>query len=157
RAPRPSKRSGSRSSRAADPLPRASRRTRLLAGAQVSHERQDGPQVAPASIALLGRCFGICVARVRMPPLAPRRFPMARTLETTTFLLAFVLAPHLVHAGGGSSACPPDAVRVGTACVDKYEASLWRIDPASKLAKRALQGRATLADLQAAGARAVNT
>jgi formylglycine-generating enzyme required for sulfatase activity len=54
------------------------------------------------------------------------------------------------------SRCPPDSVKVGVTCMDKYEASVWQIpDPAG--ANRALvnklqKGRATLADLTAAGA-----
>ena len=35
-------------------------------------------------------------------------------------------------AGSSLGACPPDAVRVGTLCVDRYEASLWSIDPVGK-------------------------
>src|SRR5215468_11330372 len=49
--------------------------------------------------------------------------------------------------------CPPDSVRVGTTCVDTYEASLWQIDPANTTLVRKVQtGRVTLADLQAGGA-----
>src|SRR6187397_681948 len=49
--------------------------------------------------------------------------------------------------------CPPDALKVGTACVDTYEASLWRIDPANvTLVRKVQSGRVTLADLQAGGA-----
>jgi Sulfatase-modifying factor enzyme 1 len=49
--------------------------------------------------------------------------------------------------------CPPDSVKVGTTCVDTYEASLWQIDPANTTLVRKVQtGRVTLADLQAGGA-----
>jgi formylglycine-generating enzyme required for sulfatase activity len=49
--------------------------------------------------------------------------------------------------------CPPDSVKVGTVCIDTYEASVWRIDPANATLVRKLQsGRATLADLTAGGA-----
>lgn len=49
--------------------------------------------------------------------------------------------------------CPPDSAKVGTTCVDKFEASVWRIPPENpKLARRLQLGRATLADLQAGGA-----
>jgi len=49
--------------------------------------------------------------------------------------------------------CPPDSVKVGNTCVDTYEASLWRIDPANVTLVRKVQtGRATLADLLAGGA-----
>jgi sulfatase-modifying factor enzyme 1 len=55
--------------------------------------------------------------------------------------------------------CGLDAVRVGTTCVDKYEASVWRIPPAtlktsagSALVRKIQDGSVTLADLTAAGA-----
>src|SRR5262245_29085026 len=49
--------------------------------------------------------------------------------------------------------CPPDSVKVGSTCVDTYEASLWQIDPANAtLVRRVQTGRATLADLTAGGA-----
>src|SRR5262245_40030680 len=49
--------------------------------------------------------------------------------------------------------CPKDSVQVGTICVDKYEASVWQIDPANKsLVKKAQSGTATLADLMIGGA-----
>ena len=49
--------------------------------------------------------------------------------------------------------CPPDSVKVGTVCVDKYEGSVWQI-PASQttLVKLVQAGKATLADLTAGGA-----
>jgi hypothetical protein len=49
--------------------------------------------------------------------------------------------------------CPGDSVRVGTACVDKYEASVWTI-PADnpKLLRKVRLGRATLQDLTSGGA-----
>jgi hypothetical protein len=47
--------------------------------------------------------------------------------------------------------CPPDSVRSGTTCIDKYEASVWQTTNAAVIAKiRA--GTVTLADLTAAGA-----
>ncbi|MCX8072230.1 MAG: SUMF1/EgtB/PvdO family nonheme iron enzyme [Candidatus Binatia bacterium] len=52
--------------------------------------------------------------------------------------------------------CPPDAVVAGTVCLDKYEASVWRVpNPTTtnaKLVKKIRRGKATLADLTAAGA-----
>jgi len=52
-----------------------------------------------------------------------------------------------------ASPCPPDSVRVGTVCVDKYEASVWSIDPANKrLINKVQQGKATLAHLTDGGA-----
>ena len=52
--------------------------------------------------------------------------------------------------------CGPDAVVAGAACVDTYEASVWRVpDPlgANKgLVKKIRKGKATAADLSAGGA-----
>ncbi len=54
--------------------------------------------------------------------------------------------------------CPPDSVKVGNACIDTYEASVWRIDPANAALVRKVQtGRATLADLTAGGATLVSS
>jgi formylglycine-generating enzyme required for sulfatase activity len=62
-----------------------------------------------------------------------------------------LVAARAAHAG--TVRCPPDSVKVGTACVDTYEASLWRIDPANvTLVRKVQSGRVTLADLQAGGA-----
>jgi hypothetical protein len=49
--------------------------------------------------------------------------------------------------------CPPDSVKVGNVCVDKYEASVWQIDPTNRsLVNKVQQGKATLADLTKGGA-----
>src|SRR2546426_7766791 len=56
-------------------------------------------------------------------------------------------------AGAGTLKCPPDSVKVGNACVDTYEASVWQIDPANKsLVTKVQKGKATLADLTGGGA-----
>jgi formylglycine-generating enzyme required for sulfatase activity len=48
-------------------------------------------------------------------------------------------------------------VKVGTACIDTYEASVWQIDPANTtLVRRVQTGRVTLADLTAGGATLVS-
>jgi len=49
--------------------------------------------------------------------------------------------------------CPPDSVKVGATCVDKYEASVWQI-PANNqaLINKVIQGKATLANLTSGGA-----
>ena len=54
-----------------------------------------------------------------------------------------------VHA-----ACPPDSVRVGSACIDKYEESVWLIDPVNNpaLVNKVRHGTATLTDLHTGGA-----
>ena len=49
--------------------------------------------------------------------------------------------------------CPPDSVKVGDTCIDKYESSIWRIPAGNAALVRAVQlGRATLADLTNGGA-----
>lgn len=49
--------------------------------------------------------------------------------------------------------CPPDAVQVGPVCVDKYEASVWRLPAgADALVRKIQRGKATLGDLQNQGA-----
>jgi len=57
--------------------------------------------------------------------------------------------------------CADDAVVAGTVCMDKYEASVWRVpDPtgANKtLVKKVLRGRATKADLTGGGATQLGT
>src|SRR5262245_22899315 len=66
-------------------------------------------------------------------------------------LLLCALTPRGTLAG--SDSCPADSVRVGTVCVDRYEASVWRIDPhRSSLIKRVMSGKATRDDLVAGGA-----
>ena len=58
----------------------------------------------------------------------------------------------------GKDTCPPDAVRVGPVCVDRWEASVWRVPAAdTKLVKKIQQGKATLAELQARSATQVST
>lgn len=52
--------------------------------------------------------------------------------------------------------CPPDAVRSGTTCIDKFEASVWRVpNPTTTnadLVAKIEQGTVTAADLEAASA-----
>jgi formylglycine-generating enzyme required for sulfatase activity len=64
-------------------------------------------------------------------------------------------------AGAGTLKCPPDSVKVGTACIDLYEASVWRIPGCSprnfragcqSLLDKVQQGTVTLADLTMGGA-----
>ena len=65
-------------------------------------------------------------------------------------LAFFLLVPSLA---GAATPCPRDSVRVGTVCVDRYEASVWQIPPANKgLIKKVLAGRVTAADLTGGGA-----
>ena len=53
--------------------------------------------------------------------------------------------------------CPPDSVKVGDACIDKYESSIWQIPSANTALVKAVQlGRVTLADLTNGGATQVS-
>lgn len=67
------------------------------------------------------------------------------------FLSSLALA-----AGAAAITCPPDAVPVGSVCVDRYEASVWTVpDPTTTneaLVAKLKAGTATLADLVAGGA-----
>src|SRR5262245_36150849 len=77
-----------------------------------------------------------------------------RTIATWA-ALALIASP--AGAQNGNSSCPPDSVSAGSACMDKYEASVWRVpNPATAnapLVAKIRQGTATLADLNVAGAR----
>jgi hypothetical protein len=57
--------------------------------------------------------------------------------------------------------CPPDAVRSETTCMDKFEASVWRVpNPTTtnaELVAKIEQGTATAADLEAGDATALGT
>jgi formylglycine-generating enzyme required for sulfatase activity len=57
---------------------------------------------------------------------------------------------------GDPAKCKPDAVKAGSVCMDKYEASVWQVpNPTTtnkKLVKKIQSGTATLANLQAGGA-----
>src|SRR5262245_57757863 len=57
------------------------------------------------------------------------------------------------NAGAGTFTCPDDSVKVGNACIDLYEASVWQVPRTAKaLVKKIQDGRATLADLTGGGA-----
>ena len=54
----------------------------------------------------------------------------------------------IAPAAAGTLRCPPDSARVGDACIDLYEESVWQIPPSNTtLVRRVQSGRATLADL----------
>ena len=56
-------------------------------------------------------------------------------------------------AEGATLRCPPDSVKVGTVCIDTYEASVWQLPPTNlALLKQVQSGRATLAELTGGGA-----
>src|SRR4051812_25494438 len=80
----------------------------------------------------------------------PRITGSRSTLALLGATLALAVSP-TAHAG--TLKCPADSVKVGTVCVDKYEASVWQIPPANtKLVKLVQDGKATLAMLTAGGA-----
>ena len=54
-------------------------------------------------------------------------------------------------AAEAAKKCPPDSVQSGNTCIDKYENSVWETTNAG-LIKKIKKGKATLADLTAAGA-----
>ena len=72
-------------------------------------------------------------------------------IVSTVLTAALVVAS---SASAGPLKCAADAVAVGNVCVDKYEASVWAIDPiASKsLVKKVQSGKVTLDDLTEGGA-----
>jgi hypothetical protein len=58
-----------------------------------------------------------------------------------------------VSVRAGTGKCSPDSVAVGPVCVDKYDASIWKLPPTTpSLVKKAQAGKATLEDLMRAGA-----
>ena len=67
-------------------------------------------------------------------------------------------APALAAWPGDPPACKSDAVKVGSVCMDKYEASIWEVPNATTtnagLVKKIQKGSVTLADLANAGATA---
>jgi formylglycine-generating enzyme required for sulfatase activity len=78
-------------------------------------------------------------------------------------LSRFAAAVALVLASSAAWAkvCPPDSVAAGTVCLDRYEASVWRIPNATTinaaLVAKIQLGSATAADLAAGGATQVGT
>lgn len=82
--------------------------------------------------------------------------------RTTTVLATVGLVLSAASAGfadfpkGAVTKCSPDAVVSGTACMDKYEASVWRIpDPSGankNLVAKVKKGKATEVDLTEEGA-----
>jgi len=77
------------------------------------------------------------------------------TPRTITVAAAIVLAASAA-AAQGVSPCPADSVAAGTLCLDKYEASVWRVpNPTTTnaaLPSKIQRGTATAADLAASGA-----
>ena len=72
------------------------------------------------------------------------------TLKTTLVLLLSLGATAAARATGP---CRPDAVPAGTSCLDRYEASVWRVPVPNALLVRKIElGIATSFDLAAGGA-----
>jgi len=81
-------------------------------------------------------------------------------MRITLAAAAALMAGSAVAAGppgGPLTRCPADAVVSGSSCMDKFEASVWRVpDPTTlnrRLVRKIQSGLATLADLRAGGAR----
>ncbi len=69
------------------------------------------------------------------------------------FAVAAVCLATAQPAGALLLRCPPDSVKVGDTCVDKYETSIWQIPAGNAALVRAVQvGRVTLAQLTNGGA-----
>src|SRR5262249_24457686 len=83
-----------------------------------------------------------------------------RTMRSLRMTAAVLLLGSAAQAGGPPAAalkkCPVDAVVSGTTCMDKYEASVWRVPAPLTLNKglvtKIQAGKATAADLAAGGA-----
>jgi hypothetical protein len=79
-----------------------------------------------------------------------------RPLDLSRFVGAGPQGPQGAQGPSGIgplTKCPPDAVLVGPTCVDKYEASVWQIDPSNAaLVAKVKAGTVTLEDLMGAGA-----
>jgi len=84
-----------------------------------------------------------------------------RTTATTTVILGAALLVGMFQPAWAGFKCTPDMVKSGQTCIDKYEASVWRIpDPLNtnkSLVRKVKKGKATAADLTAAGATQLGT
>jgi hypothetical protein len=79
---------------------------------------------------------------------------MKQTIMRKTLVL--LLSTGVTAAAGASGTCGPDAVPAGTACLDRYEASVWRVpNPTATnapLVRKIQLGIATALDLASGGA-----
>ena len=82
-----------------------------------------------------------------------------RTATTTCLAAGMVMG--VMAAANATSTCRPDAVEAGSVCLDRYEASVWRvpnpITTNASLVTKITLGTATEADLTAAGATPLGT
>src|SRR5262249_57132099 len=86
----------------------------------------------------------------------------AMTMRTaTTISLAAGLVMGVMAAANAASTCGPDAVLAGAVCLDRYEASVWRVpNPTTtnaSLVTKITLGTATRADLTSGGATPLGT
>src|SRR4029077_5381064 len=80
----------------------------------------------------------------------------AREELTMKTILVLLLSLGAISVARASGPCGPDAVPAGTACLDRYEASVWRVpNPATTnalLVRKIQLGIATASDLASGGA-----
>jgi hypothetical protein len=85
-----------------------------------------------------------------------RRRVVQALLVATALSLVAGTAVAATFPAGPVTRCAPDAVASGTVCLDKYEASVWRVPSATTtnatLVRKIQRGRATEAELTASGA-----
>jgi len=90
---------------------------------------------------------------------------MKRSLTKVSLVVGLAMGATTAAAAGFPTfpmrRCSADAVPAGTVCLDRYEASVWRVpDPTTTnafLVRRIQEGRATRADLTAGGATQLGT
>jgi formylglycine-generating enzyme required for sulfatase activity len=80
-------------------------------------------------------------------------------MRTRLLGMTMMVALMALANGGGAAAqsgtCPADSVASGTVCMDKFEASVWRVPnpgTSKRLVAKIQQGTATVADLLSGGA-----
>lgn len=83
------------------------------------------------------------------------RFKAGATAVIVAATMVTVALPVRAHF----AECPPDAVKVGDICIDKYEGSVWQVLPTSRsgknnrdLIEKILHGKVGLRDLLRGGA-----
>ena len=54
-----------------------------------------------------------------------------RRIERAVLLGLLALLAGAAEAQSPAATCPPDSVRSGTGCMDRFEASVWRVPGAS--------------------------
>jgi len=82
-------------------------------------------------------------------------------MRTVLSIMGAALALLVGHPAWAGFKCTKDMVKSGSTCIDTYEASVWRIpnplDANKGLVKKVKNGKATAADLTAAGATQLGT